>query len=966
MPSMTSMQTWPVRVTALGDAVCGTRVWSTQKQLRVTVVVKETFAIIRGGVMKPAPSTPLVVDDEHQGGRTTQSLLAAGELALRLPRVDVWLTGHAYAAPGETTSSALVRLIVGRDGKLLVNKSIRVQGDASDQSSELLPFQYMPLVHERALGGRGSEDNPAGVGLEPGRAPNLLDPRGRPTPACFAPIPRCWPIRNRLLGAFDPGELEAPRPAILEDFDWAYFHAAPADQRIDALRGDEVMILEGMDRALARVETQLPSARAIARLYGPTPALSSGQPIELRADTLGIDCNRQTCTILWRGDFPAEGLDLDALEVIAGVELPDRKLELPSWKPALSSGGTLRLSAADVARQLASRGLPYDREAPAIKRSDKPAGDTIQLRASDVARLTPADALPFGREPAGGRVQPAASARVETKAPVVRAERPSGITSPTLDINPADVARLTAADALPFGREPAGGRGEPAASARVEMRAPVVRAERPSGITSPTLDINPADVARLTAADALPFGREPRAHGRIELPSEPPQMAPPLVSEPPQMAPPLVSEPPRMAPPMPVSPPPLMGAPLWGEPPPAVIPPPALGASPSRSLDPSAVASAVSPPSGAAALPPTGIGATLLERIAAREPLLDLDLSGADLRGLDLAGAVLSRLNLKGADLRDAKLAGARLAGAQLADADLSFADLSCADLSGADLARAMLAKTRLDEAVLTGATLAGARGPGASFVAATATRVSFARGEWDEASFARASAVGADFSASAISGARFEGATLDDARFDDVRGAGAVFDEARLSRARLAGASLVGASLRGVDATGSIWEKATLDRAVFAGANLKEANLGRTNALGASFAKATLGGANLQRLTGDGADFRGAHLEGADLRQAQLHEARFDRAALRTLSAGKADLSRCRFDRADLTGASLRGAKLAGSSFAYAQLDGADLLDADLTGVNVFGASRKTAKIGAGGRGLVEVDPGPEEPEEP
>ncbi len=89
---------------------------------------------------------------------------------------------------------------------------------------------------------------------------------------------------------------------------------------------------------------------------------------------------------------------------------------------------------------------------------------TLDLR-EDLARLDPADALPFGREPA-------ASARVETKAPVVRFERPS-TSSRTLDLR-EDLARLDPADALPFGREPAGG-VKPAVSAHVEAKAPVVR-----------------------------------------------------------------------------------------------------------------------------------------------------------------------------------------------------------------------------------------------------------------------------------------------------------------------------------------------------------------------------------------------------------------------------------------------------------------------------------------------------------
>ncbi len=405
---------------------------------------------------------------------------------------------------------------------------------------------------------------------------------------------------------------------------------------------------------------------------------------------------------------------------------------------------------------------------------------------------------------------------------------------------------------------------------------------RPPQVLDTTLEIRAEDVARFSLVDALPFGREPPARGYGGTPA--------------------------------IAPPPLRSVPTEPPPPPAPSPPPAEPA-------------------------PTGIRATLLARIAAREPVLDLALAGADLRDLDLTDALLTRVDLTDADLRGCKLAGARLAGAKLGGADLTGVDLTGADLT---------------DAILT-----GARGPRASFVGATATRASFARGQWDEAHFARADAAMTDFRASSLAGARFEGATLDAARFDEARAAGAVLDGARLAQARAVGADLTGASLRDADAPRSVWERATLDHACFAGADLKDANLRRARCPEASFAGAALGGANLQHVAGAGADLQEARLEGADLRQARLEGARFERAVLRAASAGRADLARCRFDGADLAGASLRGARLAGASFAHAKLEGTDLQDADLEGANVFGASRKSAKLGAGARGLVEVDPG-------
>ncbi len=418
-----------------------------------------------------------------------------------------------------------------------------------------------------------------------------------------------------------------------------------------------------------------------------------------------------------------------------------------------------------------------------------------------------------------------------------------------------------------------------------------------------TLRLGAEEIARLLARPALPFAPEPPARRRDDMPRAP-----------------------------------------------------SLASAPSVSAAPPAL---VAPPAPAPAEPPAGIRARLLARIAAREPLLDLALAGADLHDLDLTGAELAGVDLTGADLGGCQLAGARLAGAKLGGADLTGADLTGADLGNADLARAVLDRATFDGAILTGAILTGARGAGASFVGATATRASFARGRWDEARFMRIDAATADFCASSLAGARFEGATLSAARFDEARGAGAVLDGARLAQARAVGADLTGASLRDANAPRSVWEKATLDHACFAGANLADANLRRARCTEASFAGAALGGANLQHVAGAGADLREARLEGADLRQAKLEGARFERAVLRNASAGRADLARCRFDRADLAGASLRGARLVGASFAHAKLEGTDFQDADLEGANVFGASRETAKLGAGARGLVEIDPG-------
>ncbi len=112
----------------------------------------------------------------------------------------------------------------------------------------------------------------------------------------------------------------------------------------------------------------------------------------------------------------------------------------------------------------------------------------------------------------------------------------------------------------------------------------------------------------------------------------------------------------------------------------------------------------------------------------AKNPDVEIDLSGSDLYGanlrgvnlnganlerafleksvlveVDLMGANLSRANLIDAHLFEANLTGANLSRANLFRADLTGANLNAADLTGATLANAILVSTRIDKAKISG-----------------------------------------------------------------------------------------------------------------------------------------------------------------------------------------------------------------------------------------------------------------------
>lgn len=316
----------PVALFAIPPASAAVVPWRIGGSLRATVVVKAAFVIVPEGPMTPAQPEEILRAEAHHGNSVARSVRLTPDTAPRLPRADVVLTGHACAPEGQTAQWVPVRLALFRDAPLL-DKTIYVYGDEGGT----VPFDRIPLVYERAYGGLGFADNPLGTGtLELSSKPNLVHPERANRVSCFAPIGKTWPSRRRLVPSGEHRKaLEAPIPEIPEGFDWSYFQAAPADQRVDQLRGDEWLVLEGMSPTLLRLRSRLPSARAVAVVYG-LPGAPAGTPVELVADTLRIDADRMGCSLVWRGDIaiPSEEALAD-LRVVAGVDMEGLPIQWP-------------------------------------------------------------------------------------------------------------------------------------------------------------------------------------------------------------------------------------------------------------------------------------------------------------------------------------------------------------------------------------------------------------------------------------------------------------------------------------------------------------------------------------------------------------------------------------------------------------------------------------------------------------
>ncbi|MCC6875006.1 MAG: DUF2169 domain-containing protein [Sandaracinaceae bacterium] len=294
--------------------------------------------------------------------------------------------------------------------------------------------------------------------------------------------------------------------------------------------------------------------------------------------------------------------------------------------------------------------------------------------------------------------------------------------------------------------------------------------------------------------------------------------------------------------------------------------------------------------------------ALVLAKLAAGEPLRELDLTGADLSGLDLSRQDLSSSILASSNLENAILRGARLMGASLRRATLPRVDASGADLREADLSEAVLIGATLDDCRLEDADLSGASLALARLSRVKAGRALFVAADLTEAVLAEAELVEADLERARLDRADFRKANLQDATLEDASAAQARFQGAVMVKSRGAGLRAKEAQFGSIDGTDSFWERSEVSRADFGFAKLARADFSDAIAIGASF---------------DGAS---------------LEQARFDRANAHSLRARKANLFEANFDSATLSFADLRGANLFGAEVWRAKLDNVQLDLADVT----------------------------------
>jgi len=173
------------------------------------------------------------------------------------------------------------------------------------------------------------DENPVGVGYRDRGSqrpvagsplPNLEDPAkpmrspgDRPHPFGVGPVAPHWAPRSRHAGTYDEAWRRERFPLHPADFDPRFHQVAPPDQILPAhLRGGEPVVVSGLS-AEGGLSFALPALRprAVARVGDEEVALPPGA-----CDTLVIDGERATATLVWRTSLPVQG-KVDRLRWVA-------------------------------------------------------------------------------------------------------------------------------------------------------------------------------------------------------------------------------------------------------------------------------------------------------------------------------------------------------------------------------------------------------------------------------------------------------------------------------------------------------------------------------------------------------------------------------------------------------------------------------------------------------------------------
>ncbi|MEA1892069.1 MAG: DUF2169 domain-containing protein [Campylobacterota bacterium] len=235
------------------------------------------------------------------------------DLGMPKPNAEVLLSGCCYTQ-AEDDGTSHVKLKVGS-----IDKELYVFGDRFYKNgliSRAQSFVKMPLIYEKAFGGKNYAKNPLGKGYGDSDAlPNIEDPKHlivtnneKNNPSGFMPYDISWPQCADKLGTYDEQYKKELWPGFAADMDYTYFNRAPADQQLDGFfKGAQSIELINMHPKEQHIISHIPelSVRCFATSKEENEE-GRFQEIPMQRDTLWLFPELQRGIIIFRGTIEIE------------------------------------------------------------------------------------------------------------------------------------------------------------------------------------------------------------------------------------------------------------------------------------------------------------------------------------------------------------------------------------------------------------------------------------------------------------------------------------------------------------------------------------------------------------------------------------------------------------------------------------------------------------------------------------
>jgi hypothetical protein len=385
----------------------GEVVWQAQGGAwTLSICVKATFSLVHEGEAKIAD---------------VQDPIEPADLVPFKPKVDVILVGHAHAPEGRAVEALVARFSVGDYAKSVGVVGDRRWREGPDglEPSPPEPFVAMPLVFERASGGR---ENPVGVDLTKPSVvgeialPNLEaadDAAGSGRVVGVGAVDPSWPARRALLDEPSVAWLERRDGPMPDNFEFRFFNVAPIDQQLALVRHGAVIGIENLNATAPEIVSRLPLVRPKAFLVD--EATERANEVALRCDTVIVDGDRATATLLFRGLVGIDGPNAE-MTIVVAAESPQKRLHYRDIERMLKDGTTSSISDSTAERDELER-----RHDTVRTSSSTPPRIATPVPPSWTAMPAPSrPPLPKLFEPEPENVHEAATARVMLDSPTTR------------------------------------------------------------------------------------------------------------------------------------------------------------------------------------------------------------------------------------------------------------------------------------------------------------------------------------------------------------------------------------------------------------------------------------------------------------------------------------------------------------------------------------------------------------------